>query len=284
MKRHEPARPSRKNYAKVPPPRQAVEKIAGPAGDLHLAASTYIKSRPSSTASTMQPQQHRRPSTGARVMALFGDSITTDHISPAGSIKESSPAGQWLLQHGVQPADFNSYGARRGNHDVMVRGTFANVRIKNLMLPPRPTARARKAAHAVPARGPLRGEKLFIYDAAMKYMAARHAAGGVRRRGIRHRLQPRLGRQGHAAAGHQGRGGAQLRAHPPLQPGRHGRAAAAVHGPDGAPQRHASTSTSAWRLSNMRAVPSSGSMKRSALASSCNGLPKSSGVRIDIAG
>ena len=69
-------------------------------------------------------------------MALFGDSITTDHISPAGSIKESSPAGQWLLQPGVQKADFNSYGARRGNHDVMVRGTFANVRIKNLMIPP----------------------------------------------------------------------------------------------------------------------------------------------------
>ncbi|MFX9347838.1 hypothetical protein ABTO05_20210, partial [Acinetobacter baumannii] len=68
---------------------------------------------------------------GARIMALFGDSITTDHISPAGSIKETSPAGQWLLQHGVQKADFNSYGARRGNHDVMVRGTFANVRIKN---------------------------------------------------------------------------------------------------------------------------------------------------------
>jgi aconitate hydratase len=83
---------------------------------------------------------------GARVMALFGDSITTDHISPAGSIKESSPAGQWLLAHGVQKADFNSYGARRGNHEVMVRGTFANVRIKNLMIPPTPTARARRAA------------------------------------------------------------------------------------------------------------------------------------------
>ena len=73
---------------------------------------------------------------GARVMALFGDSITTDHISPAGSIKQSSPAGQWLMQHGVMKQDFNSYGARRGNHDVMVRGTFANVRIKNLMIPP----------------------------------------------------------------------------------------------------------------------------------------------------
>ena len=68
-------------------------------------------------------------------MALFGDSITTDHISPAGSIKESSPAGQWLLAHGVMKPDFNSYGSRRGNHEVMMRGTFANVRIKNLMIP-----------------------------------------------------------------------------------------------------------------------------------------------------
>ena len=66
-------------------------------------------------------------------MALFGDPITTDHISPAGSIKASSPAGQWLQAHGVLKDDFNSYGARRGNHDVMMRGTFANVRVKNLM-------------------------------------------------------------------------------------------------------------------------------------------------------
>ena len=72
----------------------------------------------------------------ARAMALFGDSITTDHISPAGAIKESSPAGIWLKAHGVAKADFNSYGSRRGNHDVMMRGTFANVRIKNLMIPP----------------------------------------------------------------------------------------------------------------------------------------------------
>jgi aconitate hydratase len=105
-------------------------------------------------------------------MALFGDSITTDHISPAGSIKESSPAGQWLLAHGVQKADFNSYGARRGNHEVMMRGTFANVRIKNLMIPPEPTARARRAASRCTSQGPLQGEKMFIYDAAMQYMAA----------------------------------------------------------------------------------------------------------------
>lgn len=105
-------------------------------------------------------------------MALFGDSITTDHISPAGSIKETSPAGQWLLQHGVQKADFNSYGARRGNHDVMVRGTFANVRIKNLMIPPAADGSREEGGVTVfQSEGPLGGEKMFIFDAAMHYMA-----------------------------------------------------------------------------------------------------------------
>src|SRR5437667_10978561 len=72
---------------------------------------------------------------GARALAVLGDSITTDHISPAGSIKPQSPAGKYLIEHGVQPADFNSYGSRRGNHEVMMRGTFANVRLKNLLAP-----------------------------------------------------------------------------------------------------------------------------------------------------
>src|SRR5258708_19155837 len=74
---------------------------------------------------------------GARVLGIFGDSVTTDHISPAGSIKPTSPAGIYLLEHDVGVPDFNSYGSRRGHHDVMMRGTFANVRIKNLMLPPK---------------------------------------------------------------------------------------------------------------------------------------------------
>ena len=76
-----------------------------------------------------------RDITGARVLALLGDSITTDHISPAGSIKKDSPAGKYLMEHGVQPSDFNSYGARRGNHEVMMRGTFANVRLRNQLAP-----------------------------------------------------------------------------------------------------------------------------------------------------
>jgi len=100
---------------------------------------------------------------GARCLALFGDSITTDHISPAGAIRKDSPAGQYLQQHGVVPADFNSYGSRRGNHEVMMRGTFANTRIKNLMVP--------GVEGGVTAWQP-GGERMPIYDAAMKYQSA----------------------------------------------------------------------------------------------------------------
>jgi aconitate hydratase len=107
---------------------------------------------------------------GARVMALFGDSITTDHISPAGSIKESSPAGQWLLAHGVGRADFNSYGSRRGNHEVMMRGTFANVRIKNLMIPAREDGSRVEGGLTMYRDAQGKTEQMFIYDAAMKYM------------------------------------------------------------------------------------------------------------------
>ena len=96
----------------------------------------------------------------ASVMALFGDSITTDHISPAGSIKDTSPAGRWLQEHGVVKTDFNSYGSRRGNHEVMMRGTFANVRIKNLMIPGSEGGITLKD-----------GEQKPIYDAAMQYQA-----------------------------------------------------------------------------------------------------------------
>ena len=101
-------------------------------------------------------------------MALFGDSITTDHISPAGNIAENSPAGQWLLARGVLKADFNSYGSRRGNHDVMVRGTFANVRIKNLMIPAGPDGSREEGGLTLLQPS---GEKLPIYDAAVRYMA-----------------------------------------------------------------------------------------------------------------
>jgi aconitate hydratase len=105
---------------------------------------------------------------GARALGLFGDSITTDHISPAGSIKADSPAGKYLLANGVIKADFNSYGARRGNHEVMMRGTFANVRIKNLMVPPK--ADGSREEGGVTLHQPS-AEKMFIYDAAMRYIA-----------------------------------------------------------------------------------------------------------------
>jgi aconitate hydratase len=98
---------------------------------------------------------------GARVLGVFGDSITTDHISPAGSIKAASPAGKYLIEHGVPPSDFNSYGARRGNHEVMMRGTFANIRIRNRMVP---EIEGGFTLH-LPS-----GEPLPIYDAAMRYL------------------------------------------------------------------------------------------------------------------
>jgi aconitate hydratase A / 2-methylisocitrate dehydratase len=126
-------------------------------------ASTYIQNPPYFDGMGRSPPG--LPTVrGARCLALFGDSITTDHISPAGAIRKDAPAGQYLQQHGVVPADFNSYGSRRGNHEVMMRGTFANTRIKNLLVP---GVEGGVTVH-LPA-----GERMAIYDAAMKYVAAR---------------------------------------------------------------------------------------------------------------
>lgn len=123
------------------------------------ATSTYIQEPP--YFDDFSPQAgHAQDIQGARAIALFGDSVTTDHISPAGAIKASSPAGVYLQSQGVAPADFNSYGSRRGNHQVMVRGTFANVRIKNWMVP--------GIEGGVTLHQPS-GEQLSIYDAAMRY-------------------------------------------------------------------------------------------------------------------
>src|SRR5262249_50763274 len=105
---------------------------------------------------------------GARALAILGDSVTTDHISPAGSIKATSPAGVYLQKNGVSVADFNSYGSRRGHHEGMMRGTFANVRIKNMMLPPKPDGTREEGGVTLFQPS---GEKLAIYDAAMKYIA-----------------------------------------------------------------------------------------------------------------
>ena len=176
----------RANYAKIKTePGKLWEQIEGVEGQVYnWPASTYIAEPPffSDFAIDMEAAgagpssaggQKDAAVRGARVMALFGDSITTDHISPAGRIEESSPAGQWLLANGVQKADFNSYGARRGNHEVMVRGTFANVRIKNLMIPPlEDGSREEGGLTLYQQPGELQGSKQFIYDAAMKYIAA----------------------------------------------------------------------------------------------------------------
>jgi aconitate hydratase len=177
----------RQNYARVATePGKLWEKIKGVSGTAYTwPASTYIAEPPffadfaieniakniDSTSGGVQISANTSVN-GARIMALFGDSITTDHISPAGSIKESAPAGQWLRQQGVMKQDFNSYGARRGNHDVMVRGTFANVRIKNLMLPPGADGSREEGGWTLlQAPGPQHGQKLSIFDAATHYMA-----------------------------------------------------------------------------------------------------------------
>jgi len=129
--------------------------------------SSYIAEPPFFEGFGMQPGKVGNI-TGARTLGIFGDSVTTDHISPAGSIKPSSPAGVYLLEHDVPVVDFNSYGARRGNHEVMMRGTFANVRIKNLMVPLK--ADGARVEGGVTVMQPS-GEALPIYDAAMKYIA-----------------------------------------------------------------------------------------------------------------
>ncbi|HEX8978473.1 MAG TPA: aconitate hydratase AcnA [Parasulfuritortus sp.] len=134
------------------------DAVPAPAGQVYQwdTASTYIQ-EPPFFASAAKPNPAIR---GAKALAIFGDSVTTDHISPAGGIKPAAPAGKYLVEHGVTQKDFNSYGARRGNHEVMMRGTFANVRIKNLMIP--------GSEGGVTLHG---GEQMSIYDASMKYQA-----------------------------------------------------------------------------------------------------------------
>jgi aconitate hydratase len=132
-----------------------------PKGDTYAwqDASTYVKEPPFFIDMPVKPEA-LKDIAGARVLAVFGDSITTDHISPAGSIKENSPAGRYLVEKGVAPAEFNSYGARRGNHEVMMRGTFANIRIRNRLVP---DVEGGETVHLPD------GAPMTIYDAAMRY-------------------------------------------------------------------------------------------------------------------
>jgi aconitate hydratase len=153
----------RKSYAEVFEGDKRWRELPVPEGDRFAwePSSTYIRRAPYFDGMPKEPAPVR-DIRGARVLCLLADSITTDHISPAGSIKKTSPAGQYLISHGVQPIDFNSYGARRGNHEVMVRGTFANVRLKNQLAP---GTEGPFTAH-LPT-----GEVMTIYDASLKYAA-----------------------------------------------------------------------------------------------------------------
>src|SRR5437016_1013557 len=125
----------RKSYAQVYSGDERWRRLPVPKGETYAWEnnSTYIRQAPYFDDMALKPSAIE-DITGARVLAVLGDSVTTDHISPAGSIKKDGPAGKYLIAHAVQPADFNSYGSRRGNHEVMVRGTFANVRLRNKMV------------------------------------------------------------------------------------------------------------------------------------------------------
>ncbi|AEI77839.1 aconitate hydratase Acn [Cupriavidus necator N-1] len=157
------------NYEQVKKPSKLWAGIKGTKGQVYdWPKSTYIAEPPFFQDFSMQPAATSASVRGARALGIFGDSVTTDHISPAGSIKDTSPAGKYLLSHGVLKADFNSYGSRRGNHEVMMRGTFANVRIKNLMIPPK--ADGSRVEGGITLHQPT-GDEMSIYDAAMKYVA-----------------------------------------------------------------------------------------------------------------
>ncbi|KJK24259.1 aconitate hydratase [Burkholderiaceae bacterium 16] len=157
------------NYEQVKKPSKLWAKVKGTKGQVYdWPKSTYIAEPPFFEGFGMEPAATQASVRDARALGVFGDSVTTDHISPAGSIKESSPAGKYLLANGVLKADFNSYGSRRGNHEVMMRGTFANVRIKNLMLPVK--ADGSRVEGGVTLHQPT-GDEMSIYDAAMKYIA-----------------------------------------------------------------------------------------------------------------
>ena len=202
--------------------RRSLARAADPVGrplrlggglDLHRQAAVLRRHDP----------RRRRPSatsSGARVLAVLGDSVTTDHISPAGSIAPWSPAGQWLQAHGVGPLEFNSYGARRGHHEVMVRGTFGNIRLRNRLV------EGKEGPYTVHLPDGERGVHLRRGDA---LRGRGRAAGHPRRSRVRLGLVARLGRQGPGAA----RASAfvhrrELRADPSLEPGRDGHPAAPV--------------------------------------------------------
>jgi aconitate hydratase len=154
-----------KSYSEVYAGDERWQSLQIPKGETYAwdAGSTYIRQAPYFEGMSPSPKLvgdiH-----GARVLAVLGDSVTTDHISPAGNIKKDSPAGKYLIAHGVQPGDFNSYGSRRGNHEVMVRGTFANIRLRNKLVP---------AIEGGFTRHLPSNQEMTIFDASVKYAAER---------------------------------------------------------------------------------------------------------------
>ena len=151
------------SYAKVFEGDANWQKVDSPSGDIYQwqADSTYVRNPPYFEGMSSEPSPVENIE-GARVLALLGDSVTTDHISPAGGIAADSPAAEYLKAHGVKPSDFNSYGSRRGNHEVMMRGTFANIRLRNLLAP------GTEGGWTCHQPG---GEQMSIFDASMKYQA-----------------------------------------------------------------------------------------------------------------
>ncbi len=153
-----------RNYASVFDGDERWRDLPVPAGDRYAwdPESTYV-ARPPFFDGVADAPSDPSDIVGARALAVLGDSVTTDHISPAGAIARTSPAGAWLTEHGVESRDFNSYGSRRGHHEVMMRGTFANIRLRNLLTP---DAEGNVTEH-LPS-----GERMSIFDAAMRYADA----------------------------------------------------------------------------------------------------------------
>ena len=233
---------STRNLGEANPLWNEIRGAAGSAYYVGRRPRPTSRSRRSSRSSDAAPAPVP-PIRGARALAIFGDSVTTDHISPAGAIKKTSPAGLYLQSQGVAPADFNSYGARRGNDRVMTRGTFANVRIKNLMVP--------GVEGGVTIHQPS-GERMSDLRRGDALSEGGRATGRLRGTGVRHGQLARLGRQGHAASRRAGRRRPELRAHSSLEPRRHGRPAAAV--PEGTSPRRRSGSTAPRSSTSTRAT------------------------------
>ena len=209
-----------KSYADVFTGDDRWRSLEIPEGDRYeWTDSTYVRKPPFFEGMDPEPQPPE-PIEGTRVLAVLGDSVTTDHISPAGAIKRDSPAGRWLIDHGTEVRDFNSYGSRRGNHEVMIRGTFANVRLRNRLV-----GREGGFTRHFPD-----GEEMTIYDAAMRYagegvqlvvLAGKEYGSGSSRD---------WAAKGTALLGVRAVIARELRAHPPLEPDRDGGPAASVPG------------------------------------------------------